>query len=139
MTWRDFLFFYFCWNVGILYLPKPGSTSAVKNNLNSSYARVALLALLDKCSEEWQESGGRERGRIQTWAGRSQQHSVWSPIPKKRKTSVNVKNKYFVSSLFHIFMSHLIMLCRPSVRVHASSQLSSTDINAADWGVMNGS
>lgn len=61
MTWRDFLFFYFCWNVEILYLPKPGSTSAVKNNLNSSYACVSLLGLLDRCSDEWQESGGRER------------------------------------------------------------------------------
>lgn len=93
MTWRDFLFFYFCWNVGILYLPKSGSTSAVKNNLNSSCACVALLALLDRCSEEWQESGGRERQVGFKPGLAAPSNTVYGHLyQKKRKTSVNVKN-----------------------------------------------
>lgn len=57
-------------------------------------------ALLDRCSEDWQESGGgdmwkKATGQTRTWAGCSQPCSIWSPAhstePNLRSYNGNLK------------------------------------------------
>lgn len=55
---------------------------------NIFFGILTLLALLDRHSEDWQESGGKDRGegmqqeamgRTQTRGGRFKARGIWSP------------------------------------------------------------